>query len=467
MKKTDAIKYMLESLRPRGDYSKTDIQNYSELSSGKIRAALLTKNQQEMFSVFSLIEDKDSSVGAECEKRISSITNKFFTHSLGEDENENIEELIKASVEARVFGFGLIELYLKDDASLGVSKVDREFIRFEENKPHLNVKGKDIVAKPPFYLSITAKPVLLKVLWIVYAKHYVLSQYLKFTEFLGVPPLIGNSASGDEKVISLMAEAFKNLRSGSYGVFGPNDTVKVLEGRGSQADFMEFVRYCDGEIAKVINGSVLSSNVSSTGSFAMSKVHDYNRKEILAGDVKFAAREVQNFYKTFGKKADLNIQIEKDSDLLQRAQVLSILHPMGYQMSPKDMAKEFDLPEPVKNSNFRNSPNSNLERNNNLDCASNLSPLGGCRECNSRSQGGLGSPEKLKFLDEIDKAAFGANTKDEEVQIEKAIMDIVKNADSFEEVYENMLQAFPSAGIDAIEDTLEKIIANAHIKGML
>ena len=91
MKKTDAIKYMLGSLRPRGDYSKTDIQNYSELSSGNIIAALLTKNQQEMFSVFSLIEDKDSSVGAECEKRISSITNKFFTHSLGEDENENIE----------------------------------------------------------------------------------------------------------------------------------------------------------------------------------------------------------------------------------------------------------------------------------------------------------------------------------------------------------------------------------------
>ena len=197
---------------------------------------------------------------------------------------------------------------------------------------------------------------------------------------------------------------------------------------------MEFVRYCDGEIAKVINGSVLSSNVSSTGSFAMSKVHDYNRKEILAGDVKFAAREVQNFYKTFGKKADLNIQIEKDSDLLQRAQVLSILHPMGYQMSPKDMAKEFDLPEPVNNLNFK------LEKN---------------------------AKEKRLFLDEIDKAAFGANTKDEEVQIEKAIMDIVKNADSFEEVYENMLQAFPGADLDAVEEVLEKIIANAHIKGVL
>ena len=98
------------------------------------------------------------------------------------------------------------------------------------------------------------------------------------------------------------------------------------------------------------------------------------------------------------------------------------------------MAKEFDLPEPVNNLNFK------LEKN---------------------------AKEKRLFLDEIDKAAFSANTKDEEAQIEKAILDIVKNADSFEEVYENMLQAFPGADIDAIEDTLEKIIANAHIKGML
>ena len=437
MRKDIKFKDMVSFLKPRGDYSKTDIANYSELTSGKIRAALLTKNQQELFPIFSLIEDKDSSVGAECEKRISSVTNKFFTHDLGDDENENIEELIKASVEARVFGMSLIELYLKDDGSLGVSKVEREYIHFEENRPYLMAKGKSFAAKPPFFITIYTKPILIKTLWIVYAKHFVLSQYLKFTEFLGVPPLIGNSSSGDERVINLMAEAFKNIRSGSYAVLGPNDIVKVLEGRGSQADFMEFVRYCDAEIAKVINGSILSSNVSSTGSFAMSKVHDYNRKEILAGDVKFATRQVQNFYSAFGKKANLNIQIEKDSDLLQRAQVLSILHPMGYQMSPSDMAKEFDLPSPVNNSNFKLVKNSKDEK------------------------------DKKMFLDEIDRSLFNANTKEEEAAIEQAVKNILNNADSFEEVYENMINAYPNIDLEALENTLEKIITNAHIKGML
>lgn len=434
MQRKTGLKELIEMLRPKGNYTKTDIENYSELSSGKIRAALLTKNQQELFPIFSLIEDKDSSIGAECEKRISSITNKFFTHSLGEAENENIEELIKASVEARVFGMSLVELYIKEDGSLGVSKVDREFIHIEENKPFLINNGKSFEAKEPFFMSIYAKPALIKTLWIAFAKHFVLSQYLKFTEFLGVPPLIGNSSSGDEKVISLMAEAFKNIRSGSCAVLGPNDVIKVLEGRGSQADFMEFVRYCDGEIAKVINGSILSSNISSTGSFAMSKVHDYNRKEILAGDVKFASRQVQNFYAKFGKDANLNIQIEKDSDLLARAQVLQILGSLGYQMDPKDMAKEFDLPEPANNSNFK------LFKN---------------------------SKEKALFLDNIDKSLFNANTRDEEAAIEQVIKDILKKADSFEDVYENLLNKYPNADLEAIENTLERVIANAEIKGML
>ncbi|WP_170000337.1 DUF935 family protein [Campylobacter sp. RM9328] len=430
------LKSFLDLLKPKGDYTKTDIQNYVELSAGKIRAALLTKNQQELFPIFNLIEDKDSSVGAEIEKRTSSIINKFFTHELGSKEDENIEEIIKASVEARIFGISLLELYVKDDFSIGISKVDRDFIRIQGNKPFLKIKDKDYEAKEPRFMSITAKPVLIKLLWLVYAKHFVLSHYLKFTEFLGVPPLIANSSSGDEKIIELMAQALSNIKSGSYAVVGPQDVVKVLEGRGNQADFMEFVRYCDAEISKVINGSVLSSNISATGSFAMSQTHELNRKDILAGDVKFAVRNAAKIYAKFGKTPNLNIQIEKDDDLLKRAQVLQILDPLGYSMSAEDLAKEFDLPLPTQ------SGNANLRLSKN-------------------------AKTKSLFLDEIDKAAFNANTKKQEDEIKGYIEELLINAESFEEVYENILQKYPNINLEAIEDMLETMIANAHIKGML
>ncbi|MFX4243610.1 phage portal protein family protein, partial [Aliarcobacter butzleri] len=73
-------------------------------------------------------------------------------------------------------------------------------------------------------------------------------------------------------------------------VFGQNDLVKVLEGKGNQSDFMEYVRYCDSEIAKTVNGASLGSNVSKRGSYAQSKSHEENRTEIVNSDSKYATR---------------------------------------------------------------------------------------------------------------------------------------------------------------------------------
>ena len=70
-------------LKPKRDYIKTDMSYYTELTAGRVRAALLTKNQQELFPLFNLLIDKDTSLGSECEKRTNSILNKFFTHDLG------------------------------------------------------------------------------------------------------------------------------------------------------------------------------------------------------------------------------------------------------------------------------------------------------------------------------------------------------------------------------------------------
>lgn len=124
MKKQD-LRSLIKLLRPKGAYSKTDVAGYVELSPSKIRAALLTKQQNYLFPAFSLIMDKDSAVGAEIEKRLSSVENKFFTHDLGEDQNENIEQIIKAAVSARIFGLSVLEVYADGDANIKFDVVDR------------------------------------------------------------------------------------------------------------------------------------------------------------------------------------------------------------------------------------------------------------------------------------------------------------------------------------------------------
>ena len=447
MKKQD-LRSLIKLLRPKGAYSKTDVAGYVELSPSKIRAALLTKQQNYLFPAFSLIMDKDSAVGAEIEKRLSSVENKFFTHDLGEDQNENIEQIIKAGLQARLFGLGILEVYADEDANIKFDVVDRIYINIMENKPYLRIGSRDIEAKEPFFIVVRQEdPALLKILWLVFAKHFVLSHYLKFVEFLGVPPLIGNSSSGDENVITQMAEALEGIKSGSYAVLGPSDIVKVLEGRGSQADFMEFVRYCDAEIAKVINGSVLSSNANTaqSGSYAMSKTHEQNRAEIVAADVKFVTRLVERIYARLGKKANLNIQIEKDVDLLQRAQMLQILHELGYEMSPQDMAKEFDLPPSAKatpkNADDKPAAQTDAEKNS------------------------ANAAKQAKYLTEIERQTAQHDFSAASSQISSYVRSVVDKAQTYEQAYEILAKNPLGFKLDALEDELFRIIANAEILG--
>lgn len=444
MKKQD-LRSLIKLLRPKGAYSKTDVAGYVELSPSKIRATLLTKQQNYLFPAFSLIMDKDSAVGAEIEKRLSSVENKFFTHDLGEDQNENIEQIIKAAVSARIFGLSVLEVYADEDANIKFDVVDRIYINIVENKPYLRIGSRDIEAKEPFFIVVRQEdPALLKILWLVFAKHFVLSHYLKFVEFLGVPPLIGNSSSGDENVITQMAEALEGIKSGSYAVLGPNDIIKVLEGRGSQADFMEFVRYCDAEIAKVINGSVLSSNANTaqSGSYAMSKTHEQNRAEIVAADVKFASRLVERIYARLGKRANLNIQIEKDVDLLQRAQMLQILHDMGYRMSPEDMAKEFDLPPSAKATDAKEGDGSN-----------------------GRIGAEKNSAGAAKYLTEIERQTAQHDFSAASSQISSYVRSVVDKAQTYEQAYEILAKNPLGFKLDALEEELFRVIANAEILG--
>jgi phage gp29-like protein len=272
------------------------------------------------------------------------------------------------------------------------------------------------------------------VLWVVYAKHFVLSHYLKFAEFLGVPPLIGNAHSSDADVIDGMAQAVKNIKSASYAVLGPEDMLKVLEGKGSQADFMEFVRYVDTEIAKVINGASLGSNVAKSGSYAQSQSHEQNRDEIVKADVKFATRTANKLFAKIGKTLDLNIQIEKDVNLLQRAQTLQILNNIGYSMSNEQIAYEFDLPLPTA-SNTRLSLNAK-------------------------------SSMPLDAIDaHMDSKSFNDSLRAQEQEILETIQNLAASCESYEEVYDKLQEHYATMEFKRLDEAMFKAIAGNLIVG--
>lgn len=427
-------------LRPRGNYTKTDMGHYTQLTAGRISLALLHKTPDILLPIFSLIVDKDSSVGSESEKRISTIENRFYAHKLDTRYNESIEEIILASLDAVLYGVSIVELYLDSSNDFAFRRIEKENIFYEKGKVLLSTGSKKFEPTEPRYFVFRHKPILLKLLWISYAKHFVLSHFLKFAEFLGVPPLVVNSSSSDAETMDAIAMAVGKIKSADVAVLGQDDILKVLEGRGSQDDFLAFVKYCDNEIAKVINGSTLTSNASDSGSLAMARIHEKQRLEIVAKDIKFAQRCVNRAFATLGMNADLTIFYEEDKDLKDRAETLKLLYDMGFSMNEADISKEFDLP---LSRQTPPAPNTRLSFN---------------------------AKRPSLALDKFDvfqkSKAFKALLAQNEKSISDEIEHMLLGASSFEEAFESLLRTYPNMDMSHLEDIFTTVLFNADLAGL-
>lgn len=420
-------------LRAGGEYTKTDLALYTELSAGKIKTALINDDPAYRFPIYNLIELKDTSFSSEVEKRFDTLEGKFFTSNIDKHYDESIEEIILSSLDATIWGYGVVEAYLDENVKLCFRRVEKEYFFFKEKKLYLkDANGKEFEPKAPRYLIFKKRAKALKLLWLIFAKHFVLSHYMKFAEFLGIPPIIVNASSSEKETVSAIAEGMKRLKSASYAVLGKEDMVKLLEGKGSQADFMEFVKYVDTETAKSINGSTLSSNAGKTGSLALGQVHEANRYEITSKDAKAAMRCIAKAFAIFNINAEVTILVEKDKDLYQRAQTLDILGRNGFRMEPEQIAKEFDFPVPVNN--------------------------------NVLSKKSLSKNAKANELPADQFEAFTPPSKHEE-EIKRALNAILKEANSYEEAFDQLVKAFPHFKIESLEKELEKVVTNSMILG--
>lgn len=438
-------KEFLSTLRPKGTYAQTDLSLYSSLSAGVIKTILIYKKLSDSLPIFALIEDKDTSIGSEVEARVSAIENKYYTHKVDATYNNSIDEIISAAMEAIIYGIGIVELSIDNQNNIIFSKIDKEKLFFEDNVPYLKSgKTKINITEPRFMLFERKKPILRKVLWIVYAKHFVLSHYMKFAEFLGVPPMVANVEDSSDETLTTVADSIRGLKSGGYTVLGKEDMLKVLEGRGSQADFLKFVQYADSEIAKVINGSTLTSNTGTAGSYAQANIHAETKREITARDAKYVTSCVKRVFKLIDIDIDFALLIEKDKDLLQRANIIKIASDIGFEMSDDDISKELDLPLKSKNTkisqNFKKIINKRLAIN-----------------------------AKKIPIDNIDKALeskeFSTVLEKNEIKIKKELEKILLKAESFEEAFTALIEAYPDVDMDELEDTFTSVMISSELLG--
>lgn len=71
------------------------------------------------------------------------------------------------------------------------------------------------------------------------------------------------------------------------GVFGADDQLDLLSGNVDKDAFLNFIRYCDENISKAINGQVLAGNAVEKGTQALGTVHENISKAFLEFDARF------------------------------------------------------------------------------------------------------------------------------------------------------------------------------------
>jgi phage gp29-like protein len=291
--------------------------------------------------------------------------------------------------------------------------------------------------------NITDYALMRKLLFICLIKHAVITSNMNYYENLGVPPIIVQYDSSDEKEIKELLKQIQNLRSGSAAIFPKETLITLLEGKGAKPDFLEFIKYCDNAISSMVIGNVLSGNTQEKGSYAMAKVHDNRRKDYLQFDAKLLSVTINNFLAlvvslNFGTakpfKFEFDTGDETDEELLSR--VYLNLSQAGYEIPVEHIETVFKIQGITKKESV------SYEQNR--------------RELNAK--------ESNKPLTKIDKGIEELKVGENNISIKLA--KILRQSGSYEEAYEIIMNEYEGEEFDELEDELTNAIANSGILAM-
>lgn len=120
-------------------------------------------------------------------------------------------------------------------------------------------------------------PVLSLCYWPWMFKKAGFRYWLTVAEKYGVPTVLALFDSADDSIAKdrakELAQDLFNIQNDAAVALANVDSVQVLETKGSSDDFSELVNICNQEISKAITGEILTSDISQTGSYALSLQH--------------------------------------------------------------------------------------------------------------------------------------------------------------------------------------------------
>jgi phage gp29-like protein len=294
---------------------------------------------------------------------------------------------------------------------------------------------------------ITRYSPLYKSAWFVALKHKVIASNMQWFDALGIPPLIINQDTADEKELESVLYQALSLRSNAVGIFPKGVDAQLLGSGGmGKADFLSFIQYIDDQVSFFITGQTLATTGGAGGSYAQAKIHADRLSEKQSFDAKLIGATITELLNTvvsvnFANAPTLKFSfvLKEHKDLKESSEVIKNLEASGFEVPAEHVEREFGI--------------KGIKRKDALTQANNTTFL---VEKNVQSK-------KLP-LDKTSEQIEKLNLNAVEEQLNERLIKVLNKAKSFEEAYE-MLASNDTVDTEALEKLLAQYIANAQMQG--
>lgn len=460
----------------------------TSISYKQVKQALQNESLSEVIATFEFFKRFDTQISSEIGKRKMQVVRlPLIVESKDKAQDVFLKELVNKRdfrkllfecSSSLVYGFSSFVLNWESKDSKILPKPyhisHRYFDSDMEYKPYI-IQGSDrIYLDSTEYIytlyhpsdtgNIIESSLMNKIVSLASLKHVTITRYMQYLDSFAVPPLIIKSDALNSKETSdLLLKSALNLRSNGVGLFSLNDILEVLHGNVDKGTFLEFIRYCDECLSKIITGQVLAGNSVQNGTQALGLVHEGIARNILEYDASILSENLiallmktleLNFAKVAPFSFSIDTNTEKDEKL--QAEVYNLLSNMGITIPIKHLENTFKIEGlEYKEDNFMQNFKQGLESNkDSLDRNKNAT------QTKNEILQNKTKPIRLpatKLDKELDKIPIDSNFDIEE---------FIKDCETYEEASQKIYQAFSGEELLLREEELYNYMLHSQLLGM-
>lgn len=196
--------------------------------------------------------------------------------------------------------------------------------------------------------------------WLFYFKHWVLREWLSYTESFARPFRIGKYPAGSSaEEQGRLEQAVRALGNDAAGIIPDSMVVDIVHASTATGPelYERIIEIVDREMAQVVLGQTLTSSEGARGTQALGRVHEQVRRDLLEADARRLAtslrRDVVRAWTAFNYGSD-SVQlapyvlprIADEVDLQAEANVLSQLVSAGLPVAAEQVRERFGYRAP-------------------------------------------------------------------------------------------------------------------------